>query len=239
MKPFNQGLFRYQNQNQNRRGDGAGVSSPPSPRCPCALRLIRSPLSFPRCPCSPRRQGCPSWPSPPPPRLTRSPSSFSRPKKTRKHGLWQGHVTAEPRAGGGPRGLRLGWGDLNEAAPQSGVRLFGYLDAGPVPSTLGDPVPTTPPSALWTHRQLMATCLNPGTPLPPALPSRACALPTLLLRACRAFVPGMSMRPDAIGVFLPRASPRLAVTLSHPAPGLAWPNSRGCPEAWTLQCGPS
>lgn len=127
MKPFNQGLFRYQNQNQNRRGDGAGVSSPPSPRCPCALRLIRSPLSFPRCPCSPRRQGCPSWPSPPPPRLTRSPSSFSRPKKTGKRGLWQGHVTAEPRAGGGPRGLRLGWGDLTEAAPQSGVRLSVWL----------------------------------------------------------------------------------------------------------------
>lgn len=180
MKPFDRGLFRYQNQKElDRRGEGARVSSPPSPRCPCAPRLIRSPLSSPRCPCSPPRQGCPSWPSPPPPRLTRSPSSFSRPNKTRRRGLWQGHITAEPRAGGGPPGAQtwVSW-MVGVTAPRlhlspACASLFGYLDVGTVPGTLGHPVPTILPSALWTHCWLMATCLYPGTPPPPALPSRA------------------------------------------------------------------
>lgn len=60
------------------------------PDCPCSAHgvpcLIHSPLSFPRCLSPPLSEACPSWRSLPPPWPTRSPSSFSRPKKTHQCG---------------------------------------------------------------------------------------------------------------------------------------------------------
>lgn len=101
VRPSRRGLFPDPNPNPNpnpQQEKASTTGEEMSLRCPLGCPAVpasrslpsRSPLAFPPLRSPPLPVVCLSWPSPPPRPLSRSPSSFSKPKKTHECGAGTG-----------------------------------------------------------------------------------------------------------------------------------------------------